>query len=1054
MRRAIMVITAMLASLVTFAVGADVALAHHSEISASVDCANTISWTATSWSTGDSGTNNKVKVWYTTSSSSTQVTLTDTGKFNASNSYKFSGTLAWPGSVTSVTIWVQEQVKWGANQNLAGPAGAASITVKKPTTCPGTPQPPTSTVTCASATSATVVVRFGSSAGGSSSAYAITSPTTNVSPSSFTIAAAGGTRDVTFSNVGNGNLTVKYKINNVQKTDYVVPVDCSPKPQVTFTTRCANAKGEVQISFTNSGKTSVTLTVYIDGAAQSPTVVVPAGTTTPITKTYSGLSNNTTHTIEVKNGSTSVGSTTYKPECAPANPAVSFDKVCSNSSGSVTISFTNDGNAAVTLDVYIDGVKQTPGVSVPARTTTAITKTYGGLSNNTTHTIEVKNGSTSVGSTTYKPECAPGTPVVTFTPVCSNSLGSVTISFTNSGNQAVSLDVFVDGAKNETVNVPALTTTAITKTYGGLSNTTHTIEVKNGSNLVGSTTYKPECAPANPAVTFTPVCANSLGSVTIGFTNSGNAAVTLDVYIDNAKVDSIAVPGLTSTGLTRTYGNLANDPSHTIEVRNGSTVVGSATYDPECAPGTGTATAVAVCANFDGTVTLTLTNTGGDLPVVFVVDGITYTINKGDAPVQLTFNDVPDGTFAKTVTINGVDQVVTADVHCDAVLTALPECNEVDVDNNITAYIATITNPGATPVPVTWADGSGIVPAGGSLRIRSATTPIVVRNGDVTAATVAASSEYCGTPVDFTKQLKGQPAAAETYSVKVSRLVGAEYVEAITFTINAGETKQFKLPSTVDGPGVTYKVEEINAGSASLRTVSPDSFTLSGNLGETVSVVITNGYASVDIVKQVSATTVLPGQVLTYTLTATNTGGLTLNPAVITDILPPQVSMQSALVADGKGTCVLSRDTRPELVTCTLAAPLAPGAVAPVITIVTLVDAGVPANTVLVNQAKVVGAFTEPPSTITEPGIESLSCLPAIDATVCDLSAAVNTTVGEQSESLPPDTPATTQPPAPTMPPDSRLPETGSSGTLPMGGIALILIGLGGVAFVIRRRPA
>jgi len=164
-------------------------------------------------------------------------------------------------------------------------------------------------------------------------------------------------------------------------------------------------------------------------------------------------------------------------------------------------------------------------------------------------------------------------------------------------------------------------------------------------------------------------------------------------------------------------------------VKNGTTSVGSTTYKPACAPGTGSAVATVVCSNFNGTVTLTLTNTGGNLPVVFVVDGQNYTINSGGAPVVVTYSTVVDGTFNKQVSINGVTQTVSTDVRCDAVLTGVPVCNEVDVNNNVTAYVATITNPGGIDVPVTWADGSGVVPAGGSLRVKSATTPIVVSNG-------------------------------------------------------------------------------------------------------------------------------------------------------------------------------------------------------------------------------------------------------------------------------------------------------------------------------------
>ena len=179
----------------------------------------------------------------------------------------------------------------------------------------------------------------------------------------------------------------------------------------------------------------------------------------------------------------------------------------------------------------------------------------------------------------------------------------------------------------------------------------------------------------------------------------------------------------------------------------------------------------------------------------------------------------------------------------------------------------------------------------------------------------------------------------------------------MTFDINANESKTITLPSTLDPAGITYTIDEINAGTASTSAVAPNTLTLPVNLGETVNVVVTNGYASVQIDKKTSSTIVVPGGQITYTLQGTNTGGMTLNPVVMADRLPPMVSVETATVAGGAGECHLVETTRPQLLSCTMNDALAPGGVTSVVTVVVDVDATAVAGSTIVNQAMIHGAF-------------------------------------------------------------------------------------------------
>ena len=151
---------------------------------------------------------------------------------------------------------------------------------------------------------------------------------------------------------------------------------------------------------------------------------------------------------------------------------------------------------------------------------------------------------------------------------------------------------------------------------------------------------------------------------------------------------------------------------------------------------------------------------------------------------------------------------------------------------------------------------------------------------------------------------------------------------------------------------------------------------------------MTNGYAAMQIDKTTSSATVVPGGQITYTLQATNTGGLTLNPVVVSDRLPSMMELVSASVAGGAGECHLTETTRPQLLTCTMSGSLAPGAVTSLITLVVNVDSTVAVGSTIVNQAMVHGAYAAD-AVLSGLGSDfELSCLPVVSGTVCDLSAA------------------------------------------------------------------
>ena len=257
-----------------------------------------------------------------------------------------------------------------------------------------------------------------------------------------------------------------------------------------------------------------------------------------------------------------------------------------------------------------------------------------------------------------------------------------------------------------------------------------------------------------------------------------------------------------------------------------------------------------VCAaNFDDTVTVTVGNSGDDLDVTFTINGTDHVLHPGES-LPVVIANLPDGPNTITLSINGVPQnniVVESD--CNPTFSVAAVCNSVDINGAITGFWFNVTNAEATDITVNFNGGGTVtVPANQSAAIQSATAPLVLTHNGETIAQAAAIGTICERSVTVTKTLQGQPATGETYTVQVSRLVNGTYVPDLTFDIIAGETKTINLPSTLDPAGVDYKIDEINRGSASTTTISPNQLTLSGHLGETVAVVVTNGYASVQIV--------------------------------------------------------------------------------------------------------------------------------------------------------------------------------------------------------------
>ncbi len=433
----------------------------------------------------------------------------------------------------------------------------------------------------------------------------------------------------------------------------------------------------------------------------------------------------------------------------------------------------------------------------------------------------------------------------------------------------------------------------------------------------------------------------------------------------------------------------------------------------------------------------------------------------------------PTTTTTTTLPCEWNDQLPPDSPDCQPDVTITVICAELSVADEFETYWYEVTNNEDVTLEVTWAGGSAVLDPGASQTVSADQNGVAISvNGEVVATAdsldtgstdPAANDDICQIDVEFTKDVEGPGPDADTlYTIKVSRLTVdgevAEFEEEVTFDLLDNESKVVPLPSTMNPLGIEYKIEEIADGGASLSAVNPNSFVLDGHRGETISVVVINSFASVEIEKDSSATTVFEGDELNYSLDVTNTGVLTLDPVVVDDLLPAGVTYVDYEIEGDAGSCTLTQAAKPQLVTCTFDDALAPGAEAPGITLLVTVDSIDPGEQI-VNQARVRGTYEAPDVNGNANFLDEaagLTCEPT-EGEVCDMSPRAGVTGGTPTTtSTASGSPTTTVvgSNSATTTIAAELPPTGSNGTNTMVWIGALLLGAGAAISLLVRRQA
>ena len=682
-----MLIGAMLASLVTFLVGAQVASAHHSEIGASVNCAGLVTWTATAWD-GNAAvgerTNDDVRVWYEFGFPVVQTEVSPTnpndlspinpahGRFQASNNYSFGGSFQFPAAAPDfILVFVQEQASWASG---AGPAGYKVVQVDRLPDCtPGTPSA-TAAAACVNG-AGTVNATLAVTSGTGSVTFTVTIP--GQAPATYTV-AAGASQNLTFLAVPNGTVT----ITAPGMTTVSATVDCTPgTPSATASTGCVNTEGTVSATLAVSpGVGSVTFTVTIPGQAPA-TYTVAAGASQSLS--FSGVPNGTV-TISAP-GMTTVTATV---NCTPGTPSATAAAECVDGAGTVTATLAvSAGVGSVTFTVTIPGQ---PAATYTVAAGGSQNLAFSGVANGTV-TISAP-GMTTVSATV---DCRPGTPSATASASCVNAAGTVNVSLAvTPGSGSV---VF-------TVTIPGQPAASYTVASGGSQNLTFT-GVANGTVTIsapGMTTVSAtvNCVPGtSSATTATAVCTSATtATVAVTFSVTGGTIPSAFSIQSPSGVADFSLSG----GGTRTVTFTASPGPFTVNysVDGVAKSVSTATPIVCSTPGTADATISQRCVEATGQVTITLIHTGGTLPVPVVVNGTSITLTAGETR-NIVVGPVADGLYTTTVTIDGVAKTLQIAIACSDTLSEPP----------------VVPPPAATPPPPTTLPVTGTSNLGSMLTI-------------------------------------------------------------------------------------------------------------------------------------------------------------------------------------------------------------------------------------------------------------------------------------------------------------------------------------------------
>ncbi len=249
---------------------------------------------------------------------------------------------------------------------------------------------------------------------------------------------------------------------------------------------------------------------------------------------------------------------------------------------------------------------------------------------------------------------------------------------------------------------------------------------------------------------------------------------------------------------------------------------------------------------------------------------------------------------------------------------------------NLTSVTCSVTAPGlvGTTVPVRLVGGSFTVP-----RVTpGSAVKCTVDNTANTVLTVVKETLENGVHTAQPGWTFDVTAAASSGSI----LTGSDGSASLSFSQASPldiQVRELPQPGWAATGLTCHITARTGVTSAPVVEVSTGLWTVPGVLpGSALTCRATNEPARITVDKSGPTSVVTTGAKVTFPITVTNTGAVAATDVTLTDTLPANLTAIDVIALDWR--CAI---TTPHLVTCTLPSPLAPGASAPVLSVVALV---------------------------------------------------------------------------------------------------------------------
>ena len=330
-------------------------------------------------------------------------------------------------------------------------------------------------------------------------------------------------------------------------------VDCQ-QPAATITSSCTdytvnldNSLSEVPVEFTvtvNNVDTTYTLAEH-----ETKSIVTPAA-------------EGSTYDITVTSGTTLLAEQVITIDCAKPVATVAHD--CTG----YTVTLDNTASTVpVTFTVTIDGVSTDYLVADKA------TKTLTGpVAEDSSHIIEVANGTEVLAQVAFTVDCVKPTAIVT------QSCAGYDVTLDNTASTLpVEFTVNVNGV-DQKVTVPQGLVQHVTGTV--VEDSTNTITVRGGGKDLASSTFTQNCETFTPAASLTHDCT----SYTATLNNTGsNIPVEFTVVVNGVSQVVTVAAGQTQN----VTGPVVEDGTYTVTISAGGAQLATGSFLVDCVKGGG-----------------------------------------------------------------------------------------------------------------------------------------------------------------------------------------------------------------------------------------------------------------------------------------------------------------------------------------------------------------------------------------------------------------------------------------------------------------------------------